>query len=279
MAQHEDKYLEYCAAYILGALDGNELREFEAHLNNGCPVCEQEMASLAEIVAKLPSGLPQLTPPRDLEHQIMDKVHLSARAKLRVGERTKEYQAVVQPPRPWTAMALGIGLILIVLAFALSYRSMMRTIDEKNQTIVSQSTQITQLKDEIQRKEEILKVLESRRIDVVTMNGLQVNPVGYGKIIWDPEKKVAILQVANLPTVPKGKDYQLWVIKNNDPHPVSAGVFAVENEDQIENYFKVQPLSVVDKNEITAFAVTLEPKGGMPQPTGDMYLLGKAAAN
>jgi anti-sigma-K factor RskA len=31
---------------------------------------------------------------------------------------------------------------------------------------------------------------------------------------------------------------------------------------------------VTNPREIAAFAVTLEPKGGMPQPTGAMYMKG-----
>ena len=60
---------------------------------------------------------------------------------------------------------------------------------------------------------------------------------------------------------------------------MSAGVLAVDNEGEIKKYFNVQFLEVVRKNEIVAFAVTLEPKGGVPAPTGDMYLLRKTSGN
>jgi hypothetical protein len=209
------------------------------------------------------------------------RVHASSRARNLVLDRTQRAIAEPRPQggRPWMTLALGVGLMLVVIAFTVSYQTLVRQIRDRDQTIASQTTEITQLQDEVQREAEILKVLQSRRIDVVAMNGLEVNPVGYGKIIWDPDRKVAILQVANLPAVPAGKDYQLWIIKNKDPHPVSAGVFAVANDREAQNYFKVQPLQIVDRSQITAFAVTLEPKGGMPQPTGAMYLMGKTAAD
>jgi anti-sigma-K factor RskA len=115
-------------------------------------------------------------------------------------------------------------------------------------------------------------VLQSKKIEIVIMNGLDVNPAGYGKIIWDPERKAAILQISNLPPVAQDKDYQLWVIKDNKP--ISAGVFSVEEKDK-QNFFKIEELVVSNRKDINAFAVTLEPKGGVPQPTGDMYLLGQ----
>jgi anti-sigma-K factor RskA len=137
-------------------------------------------------------------------------------------------------------------------------------------TIDRQNVQLVELRDELTRKEELLKVLASRQIEVTAMNGLQVNPVGYGKIIWDPEKGTAILQVSNLPAVPSNKDYQLWVIKGKQP--ISAGVFAVHNKDL--NFFKIENLAVTNPKEIAAFAITLEPKGGVPSPTGQMFMAG-----
>jgi anti-sigma-K factor RskA len=102
------------------------------------------------------------------------------------------------------------------------------------------------------------------------MNGLKADPVGFGKIIWDPEKRSAILQVSRLPAVPHDRDYQLWVIKGKTP--ISAGVFSVS--DTTSNFFRIDGLAVTDPREISAFAVTLEPKGGLPAPSGEMYLSG-----
>ena len=105
------------------------------------------------------------------------------------------------------------------------------------------------------------------------MNGLEVNPDGYGKIIWDPGQRVAILQISNLPAAPSDKDYQLWVIRNQVP--VSAGVFSIRQPVE-ETFFRIEDLVETDKQAINAFAITLEPLGGAPQPTGPMYMLGNA---
>ena len=106
---------------------------------------------------------------------------------------------------------------------------------------------------------------------LVSMSGLDVNPSGYGKILWDPVRKIAVLHVS-LPPEAADKDYQLWVIR--DKKPVDAGVFQVRYSGQDGALYKIDHLVETDKNHINAFAVTLEPKGGVPQPTGKMYLLG-----
>ncbi|MDX1585868.1 MAG: anti-sigma factor, partial [Balneolaceae bacterium] len=97
----------------------------------------------------------------------------------------------------------------------------------------------------------------------------------YGKVIWDPASNRALLQVSNLPAVPSDKDYQLWIIKNNKP--VSAGVFAV-NDPARDSFFKIEKMTASER-AADAFAITMEPKGGMPQPTGDMYLMGNMPNN
>ncbi|HEX9829938.1 MAG TPA: anti-sigma factor, partial [Bacteroidota bacterium] len=138
----------------------------------------------------------------------------------------------------------------------------------------SQEQQIIALTNDVQAKEELLNILQAPRIDIVFMGGTTTSPTGYGKIIWDTEKNVAIFQVANLPMVPGDKDYQLWIIK--DSVTVSAGVFAVQDERERENYFKVLSLDVAQRSDVDAFAVTLEPKGGLPQPSGQVYLISES---
>ena len=162
--------------------------------------------------------------------------------------------------------AFGLSVLLIAGIIILSYNLL-----SLKQTVDNQKTTIVQLKTELEKNKEILSVLQSKQIEIVTMNGLKVNPAGYGKIIWDPVKKSAILQISNLPPVPKDKDYQLWVIKDNVP--ISAGVFSFKDKKE-ENFYKISNLAETDKKKINAFAITLEPKGGVPQPTGAMYLLG-----
>lgn len=110
-------------------------------------------------------------------------------------------------------------------------------------------------------------------MNLILMAGLDVNPDGYGKIIWDPENDRALLQVANLPKPPEDKDYQLWLIKD-DQSPISAGVFSFA-QPSTDLFFKIDQLNQDPSELSNTFAVTMESKGGVPQPTGDMYLAGQ----
>jgi anti-sigma-K factor RskA len=68
--------------------------------------------------------------------------------------------------------------------------------------------------------------------------------------------------------LPPGKAYQLWAIMDK---PVSAGTFGVDTGHKCRHMAKGIP----DPSRVTKFAVSLEPEGGRPQPTGEIYLVGE----
>jgi len=132
---------------------------------------------------------------------------------------------------------------------------------------------ITELRDDLERIEQLLNVIAAREVKLVIMAGLEPSPDGYGKVLWDSENRQAVLQLANIPAPPEDKDYQLWLIKGEES-PISAGVFNFE-QPSTDLFFKVEHLDETPSEQENNFAVTLEPKGGMPQPTGDMFLFGQ----
>ncbi len=286
MAHHDEKYLESCASYALGALDGNDLAEFEFHLTTNCEICRKELHSLQETLPRVPASLSQLHMMPELKEKIMFAVRLSEVARADIAER--EIQFAEKPPIPlaqpqrttgqsWLMFGMGFVLIVILVGFAAYVNTLIEKVDQQYAFIQDQETTITKLTTELDKKAAILKILESRNIDVVRMDGMDVNPVGHGKIIWDPVKKVAVLHVSNLPMVPKDKEYQLWLMQKQ--LVFSAGMFTVANESEKENMFMVKPLDVTEPELVSAFCVTLEPKGGMPQPTGEIYLMGRKVVN
>lgn len=272
----KEHFEELCSAYVLGALEKDEAREFERALSERDPELINIYVEMQRVAYKLPLSVEMVEPPQSVKEQIMRTIRGSG--SVPVEGFFAKLAVLIGFGKP--QIAVGFSLALLVIVFGLSYYTffLKETVRQRDNQLTQmtdemkrQYQQFTAVRDELKKKEELLKVLQSPRIDVVIMNGLEVNPKGYGKIIWDPDKKSAILQISNLPAVPQGKDYQLWVIK--DKKPISAGVFTV-NDPAKENLFKIEELIEVNKKSINAFAITLEPKGGVPQPTGAMYLLG-----
>ena len=74
------------------------------------------------------------------------------------------------------------------------------------------------------------------------------------------------MMINNLPKPATDQQYQLWALLNNQT--IDLGVFEVSEEKLLVRMKNVQ--------EAQAFAITLEPKGGSPNPTLDkMYVVGK----
>jgi anti-sigma factor RsiW len=61
------------AAYVLGALAGEEVEIFRRHLAN-CVVCRDEVAALQKVADALPLAAPQLPAPRRLRRRVISEV-------------------------------------------------------------------------------------------------------------------------------------------------------------------------------------------------------------
>jgi anti-sigma-K factor RskA len=79
------------------------------------------------------------------------------------------------------------------------------------------------------------------------------------------------VNASNLPPLPAGRTYQMWVL-TAQPAPISAGLLKPDPNGRASAMFETP----VDIAQPTAMAVTIEPEGGVPSPTGAMYLVGQA---
>jgi len=106
--------------------------------------------------------------------------------------------------------------------------------------------------------------------EIVPLAGLEPAPSARARMIWN-ERVGGLLVAAGLPPAPAGRTYQLWAIVGKNP-PVSAGIFTVDARGT--GSLRVSPLGGIRRVDV--FAVTLEPAGGLPAPSGPMYLAGKS---
>jgi anti-sigma-K factor RskA len=111
------------------------------------------------------------------------------------------------------------------------------------------------------------------RFKITTLASMLKNsPQAVAVAVWDPAKQEGVLKVDKLPPLKANQDYQLWVVDPQYPNPVDGGVFTVEpGTGNARMAIKAkQPVGAV-----SAFAVTLERKGGVPKAEGPFVLLGK----
>lgn len=278
---HSEKFEELCAGYVIDALEEDERIQFEEMLGNASDEKRAFYEKLQSAANQLAFTVEENEPSTAVRDRLMAEIRSQSDSDQQESRATSAADATAleedESKFNWAAFTAAASFALLIISLSLIFYSfnLSSEISNKEEVISQQQTQITELKSELAQKDEMLAILESREVDMVLMSGMEVNPDGYGKVIWDPQKQQALLQVSNLPAVPKDKDYQLWMIKNNKP--VSAGVFAVNTEG--DKFFKIEKMAQADQRSANAFAITMEPKGGMPQPTGDMYLMGNMETN
>lgn len=282
----KQEFLDSCAAYALRILDDEDLIRFEAVLK----IADSEMIDFYKAAISSAEDLSLAAPEQELSSSVFDKLM----ARVEATESTLAPIALVPlvppvtplipltpvPPKTriaWIlpfqiAMTSTVALVLLTLGLVAYISGLKKDRTELKYAVVEKTHQILALEDSLSQKNAMLDVIRSNKMEVVVMNGLEADPSGYGKIIWDPVNKKAILHISNLPKQPSNKDYQLWVIR--DKKPVDAGLFQVSDNRSGGQLYKIDNLVESNRSRINAFAVTLEPKGGVPQPTGKMYLLG-----
>jgi anti-sigma-K factor RskA len=89
-------------------------------------------------------------------------------------------------------------------------------------------------------------------------------------VFWSPKARRGVLVAARLAALPADRQYELWVFLNGKP--VNAGVFDVNATGRA----MFESTSFPDPGAQN-FAVTVEPRGGMPAPTGPVVLVGAPA--
>jgi anti-sigma-K factor RskA len=264
---HSDRFEELCAGYVLNALDEDEKHEFEAMMQEADQEQIETYQALRSAANNLAMTVEPAEPSDSVEKELMKRIREDAGPSIEDASNVEAGKAKNSHSLFRFRMAIAASIVLLLVSVAFIIYSV--TLHSR---VNDQQTEITRLKKVVKKNRKMLSILGARTVDLVILKGQKVNPAGYGKVIWDPKKQKALLQVSNLPAVPPGKDYQLWLIKNGKPVP--AGVFDVNGASK-NSFFAIQQLAKATRQNADAFAITLEPKGGSSKPTGDMYLVGK----
>lgn len=118
-------------------------------------------------------------------------------------------------------------------------------------------------------QDELATLLRIPNAKAVSLTGSNMAKQATGFLLYDSRTQKVWLYSVNLPESPAGTTYQLWAIHDK---PVSIGTFNMDTGKAAHLLVKKAP-SFADAK---AFAVSLEPSGGRPQPTGPIYLLSQS---
>lgn len=263
---NRDEIKDSIAAYCLGALDPEEKKNIEEQIASGDPEILRLYNEMMQVTSALPYEVPAKKPPRRL------KVSILAAIEPEDEPVTQKVISLQKENKRWFKLSMSFAFATVLAVTALvMYSAVLKSEIKTLRSQISISHELmTNLRGKLVDQQRILNVVQSSELRIINVAGTKVSPSSKGKVYWDTEQNKAVFYAYDLPELPSDKDYQLWMIRSDQPEPVDAGVFTLD-----ENGIGAITLDVIaDSQNLSAFAVSLEPKGGVPQPTGDIYLVG-----
>ena len=278
------------AEHALGALDAMEAGALEAHLA-ACADCRAELAQWRDTTALLAYAAPLAEPPPALRSSLLNSIRTTqskpaegatkresaAAAEAASGTSPARTNVVQMPERTRAPITRGwqrFGALAAALAFVALIISLV-VIWNRNQSMQAEMTrlnrdlQITQ--ERLKREQEISLMFTAPDTRLATLSGTEMAPSARARLAYNKSGD-AMMIADELPPAPAGKDYQIWFIA--DGKPVPGGVFKPDARGHVEMHDRIPAAA----RAASAFAITLEPQGGTPAPTGQKYLLGSAAS-
>lgn len=234
---------ELSGAFALGALPDDEAASLAAHLYD-CAAGHPELARLEETAALLPLLCDPVEPPASLRYRILagaladdergqralSRAVAESRAPVRIGDRVR--RRTWQVPAVWTAAA--------ALAVAVGLGAWNVGLHNQLGSRYNQG-----------RSDQLADVLQRGRI--VPLSGDQALQAS---VLVTPDGRAYL--TGAMPAAPAGEVYEAWVISNGTPAPAGTVVGGA--------YVRMQLTAPLAGAQ--SVAVTAEPQGGSPRPTG-----------
>jgi anti-sigma-K factor RskA len=263
MTHSHDAVRERAEDYLLGLLDDTARRELEAEAA-GCPICAAELRQLMDVGEGLARLVPPRTPPARVRARVMaiPGAHAHARSAVPRADSRRSFER-------WLAVAATLAAIAAG-SYAVAMRGRVSSLEGQLRSALARvnaaESQLAELREstgELRRVANVLVAADVRRVDLA---GQKPAPAATGRAFLSPERGV-VFTASGLPQIPPSQVYQLWYLTAGGP--VSAGLFRPDPAGTASTSSVVRPTS-----PIQGVAVTIEPAGGVPSPTGDMYLNG-----
>ena len=257
--QNHDAWLESAALYVIDAMTPEERRAFESHLR-GCEQCQAEVASLDGVDEALARSVPQLDPPAALRDRVLSGVRPS-----------KADPRAATGPAQWVPLAASLALSLGLGGYAYSLQQRISVLEDELTDARAQAADTLARANTTERTLQLtqshLDVLTAPDSTRVTLAGQAPAPAASGRADWSRARGLAV-SLENLPPLQPGRTYQLWLLTAG--MPVSAGLLTPDAAGRSTAVYPVPPGGVMP----TGIALTEEPDGGLPQPTGQPILVG-----
>jgi anti-sigma-K factor RskA len=270
----DERLQQLASLYVLDALDPDERSGFETEIGSNAEL-RAEIRDLAHVTRGLLDTVPQVEPPVGLRGRVLAAATGAVpRGAARGGEAQVVERVPETPPAArfaWIAAAASLVLAIGLGSYALQLRrevtALGASLSEASARLTVAESRVARMQQAVTEAEVRTAVLAAPDLAQVLLSGQAPAPAARARAFWSRSRGL-VFTASALPGLPPGRTYQLWVVTADTP--ISAGLLQPDAEGQVLAWFDTPP----DLPAPVAMAVTLEPEGGVPQPTGAMYLLG-----
>jgi len=164
----------------------------------------------------------------------------------------------------WLAAAASVLLALALGAYAMSLRG---RVEEQESRLALLEVDRASLRAAMGERDAMIDELANPDVRVIDMAAGEPQAPS-GRMYWNASQGQWIFFAHHLQPLRPGRDYQLWVITPEGPR--AADVFKVD----AEGHAVVRMKHDIAPDQVRAVAVTEEPEGGLPKPSGTPFLVG-----
>lgn len=247
MVAHE-YFEELISLYALGSLPEAERVQMQAHLAE-CAACRERYRQERAIVQMLPRSLDAVEPSRETKQKLFARVDADL-AHAHTNARVVKRAAVPAPRRNWfarPAFAFAVAALLF-LAGVGGWLWLQNRVTPEQQAIAA--------------------IMNDPKVQQVALAGTPDAPNAWGRVYMVPGHSQAVLKVGGMQPLPQDMGYEFWFIRGQEPH--ASNVFTVNADGTMTVLVKAN--AAVEN--FNAWGVTIEPKQGVPSPTGKLVILG-----
>lgn len=172
----------------------------------------------------------------------------------------------------WLAAAASLVLAAGLTMYAGQLRSRISTLEDELRDARARAAATEQQMADAQtaatEARSAVTVLTAPDVARIDLAGQAIAPQASARAFWSRSRGM-VFTAANLPPLPAGRTYQLWVV-TTQAQPINAGLLTPDAAGNVSDTFNTPP----DLPQPAAIAVTIEPAGGVLSPTGERYLVG-----
>lgn len=260
----------------LGELPAEEAVPIREHLST-CDTCRREFREVSEGMVVLAVSCAGPAAPARSRERLLKAAHLweqptslgysgGSEADALPRQFAAPLSGYTTMRRPWWNFVPAMAAIVLAAFAILLWTRNTRLMDQLQASQVA----LTDARSRLSQAQLVAEALNSTSVQRVTLVATSQKPQPAIETMYLPHRRAVVLIAHNLPQVPEGKAYELWLLPANGAPPMAAGTFRPSANGQAV----MTHTEMAATPEAKGFAITVEAAQGSDKPTSPVIMVG-----